>query len=200
LTNQKPRTAALKRQTAETQIALKINLDGQGTSLVQTGIGFFDHMLALMAKHSLLDLELQVLGDLEVDGHHTVEDVGIVLGQGIREALGDKAGIKRYGSAFVPMDEALVLAALDFGGRPYLVYDLALPAQQVGQFETELVREFFQALAVNGGMNIHLKQFSGINTHHLIEAVFKALGQAVKQGVELDSRIAGVLSTKGTLD
>jgi imidazoleglycerol-phosphate dehydratase len=190
----------LSRKTAETAISLTIKLAGQGTSLIQTGIGFFDHMLTLMAKHGLMDMELKVTGDLEVDGHHTVEDVGIVLGQAIKEALGDKAGIKRYGSAFVPMDEALVLVVLDFGGRPYLGYDLNLPARQVGQFDTELVREFFQALAVNGGMNIHLKQLSGVNTHHLVEAAFKALGQAIKQGVEVDPRIAGVLSTKGTLE
>jgi len=197
---QDTRRATMSRKTSETAISLSINLDGRGTSTIQTGIGFFDHMLTLMAKHGLFDLELRVAGDLEVDGHHTVEDVGIVLGQAIKEALGDKAGIKRYGSAFVPMDEALVLAALDFGGRPYLVYEVTLPAQQVGQFDTELIREFFQALAVNGGMNIHLKQFSGVNTHHLVEAAFKALGQAIKQGVEVDPRITGVLSTKGTLE
>lgn len=194
------RRANISRKTGETDIQLTINLDGSGISQVDTGIGFFDHMLTLLAKHGLMDLELKAAGDLAVDGHHTVEDVGIVLGQALKAALGDKAGINRYGSAFVPMDETLILVALDFGGRPYLVYEVTLPSQQVGQFDTELVREFFQALTVNAGMNIHLRQFSGVNTHHIIEAAFKALGQAIRQGAAYDARITGVLSTKGTLE
>ncbi len=193
------RIGVVKRLTQETDISLTINLDGQGISQIKTEIGFFDHMLTLLARHGLLNLELTALGDLQVDAHHTVEDVGLVLGQAINEALGERRSIKRYGSAFVPMDEALILAVVDFGGRPYLEYQVSIPAAQVGQFDTELVREFLQALAVKAGMNIHIRQFSGVNTHHIIEAVFKALGQAIRQGVEIDQRIQGVMSTKGTL-
>ncbi|MDW7674748.1 MAG: imidazoleglycerol-phosphate dehydratase HisB [Bacillota bacterium] len=199
INSKQERYAEINRITHETSISMKLWLDGAGESKIATGIGFFDHMLTLLAKHGLLDVELTVKGDLEVDGHHTVEDVGIVLGQALAKALVSKDGIKRYGSAFVPMDEALVLVALDFGGRPYLVYEVEVPSSKVGNFDTELVQEFLQALAVNAAMNIHVRQFSGINTHHIIEAVFKALGQAIRAGATYDQRIKGVMSTKGTI-
>lgn len=188
-----------KRTTSETEITLTIDIDGTGNGKINTGIGFFDHMLELLTKHGLLDLKVNCKGDLHIDGHHTVEDVGIVMGAAIKKALGDKSGIKRYGSAYVPMDEALILCALDFSGRPYLVYDISLPSTRVGDFDTELVKEFLQALVVNAGFNLHVKMFSGENNHHIIEGIFKALGQSIRQAVEFDSRIKGVMSTKGTL-
>ncbi len=193
------RTANIKRKTAETDIDLTLALDGTGAGKVRTGIGFFDHMLAGFAKHGFFDLTLRVDGDLEVDGHHTVEDTGIVLGQAIREALGDKAGIRRYGSFILPMDDALCLCAVDLCGRPYFVFDCDFPAERVGGLETELVREFFYAVSYSAGMNLHIKMFHGDNTHHMIEAMFKAFGKALDMAVDFDERVAGVLSTKGAL-
>lgn len=194
------RQAELKRQTAETDITAQLCLDGQGTAAVNTGIGFFDHMLILFAKHGLFDLSLTAKGDLAVDGHHTVEDAGIVLGQLLRQCFGDKQGIKRYGTALVPMDEALALVALDISGRPLLVYDLPVPAEMVGTFATELTEEFFRAVAVNAGLTLHIRLMAGKNSHHMIEAVFKAFGRALDEATSYDDRIRGVLSTKGMLE
>ncbi len=193
------RQASLKRDTNETKISLSITLDGSGKAEVSTGIGFFDHMLNNFARHGLFDLTLKVQGDLEVDTHHTVEDVGIVLGKAIKEAAGEKKGIKRYGSAILPMDEALILCALDLCGRPYLVYDLSLDREFVGGLETEMVKEFFYAVSYGAEMNLHLKQFSGSNSHHIIEGAFKAFAKALDAALSYDRRIAGVLSTKGSL-
>ncbi len=193
------RTANIKRKTRETDIDLTLALDGTGVSEVHTGIGFFDHMLTGFSRHGFFDLTLRVDGDLEVDGHHTVEDAGIVLGQAIREALGDKAGIRRYGSFILPMDDALCLCAVDLCGRPYFVFDCDFPAERVGGLETELVREFFYAVSYSAGMNLHIKMFHGENTHHMIEAMFKAFGKALDEAASFDERIAGVLSTKGAL-
>ncbi|OPZ94801.1 MAG: Imidazoleglycerol-phosphate dehydratase [Firmicutes bacterium ADurb.Bin419] len=193
------RKSQISRKTGETDITLSINLDGTGRSKIDSGVGFLDHMLDLFTRHGLFDMEVKAQGDLHVDAHHTVEDVGIVLGQALKEALGDKKSIKRYGSTFVPMDEALALVAMDLSGRPYLVFDAELQAEKLGNMETELVEEFFRAVAFNAGMNLHIKVFYGINTHHIIEAVFKAFGRALDQAVLIDSRIEGVMSTKGTL-
>ncbi|MCI9362476.1 MAG: imidazoleglycerol-phosphate dehydratase HisB [Hungatella sp.] len=193
------RTAVLERNTSETKIKLVLNLDGTGKADISTGIGFFDHMLSSFARHGFFDLELKVDGDLLVDTHHTVEDTGIVLGKAIRKAVGDKRGIARFGSKMIPMDEALILCALDLGGRPYLVYDLNLDRERVGQMETEMVREFFYAVSYGGEMNLHVKQLSGMNNHHIIEGAFKAFGKALDQAVQIDGRVEGVLSTKGTL-
>ncbi|MFR5602192.1 MAG: imidazoleglycerol-phosphate dehydratase HisB [Lachnospiraceae bacterium] len=193
------RTASIERVTKETSISLTLNLDGTGTADIQTGIGFFDHMLNSFARHGLFDLSLHVDGDLEVDTHHTIEDTGIVLGQAIKKAIGDKAGIVRYGTAILPMDEALLLCSLDLCGRPYLVYDLTLTREKVGDLETEMIREFFYALSYGAEMNLHLKQLSGSNNHHLIEGAFKAFAKALDAAVSYDARIDGVLSTKGAL-
>ncbi|MDY2625247.1 MAG: imidazoleglycerol-phosphate dehydratase HisB [Coriobacteriales bacterium] len=194
------RTAHVERQTAETQIEVSLNLDGTGAVEVDTGIGFFDHMLSALGRHSLIDLSVKAAGDLEVDGHHTVEDTGIVIGQALREALGDKAGIHRYGSAVTPMDEALVLCALDISGRGAAFDELQVSQQMLGSFDTDLAREFFIALAANAGITLHLRQLAGRNAHHVLEGAFKALAQALRQAVELDPRRAGeVPSTKGTL-
>ncbi len=194
------RTAHVERQTAETQIEVSLNLDGTGAVQVDTGIGFFDHMLSALGRHSLIDLTVKAVGDLEVDGHHTVEDTGIVIGQALREALGDKAGIHRYGSAITPMDEALVLCAIDISGRGAAFDETAVPQQMLGTFDTDLAREFFIALAANAGITLHLRQLAGRNAHHVLEGAFKALAQALRQAVELDPRRAGeVPSTKGTL-
>lgn len=193
------RIASLSRNTKETKISLTLNLDGTGKSEIHTGIGFFDHMLDGFARHGLFDLELHVEGDLEVDTHHTIEDTGIVLGNAIKEAVGDKKGIVRYGSKILPMDEALVLCALDLCGRPYLVYELDLERERVGDLETEMIREFFYAVSYGAGMNLHLRQFSGMNTHHIIEASFKAFAKALDEATRYDSRIVDVLSTKGFL-
>lgn len=165
----------VSRKTGETDITLSINIDGSGKSNISTGVGFFDHMLNLFAKHGLFDLDVKAKGDLEIDAHHTVEDVGIVLGQAIKQALGEKKSIRRYGSSFVPMDEALVLVALDLSGRPYLVFDAELKCEKLGNMETELVEEFFRAVAFNAGITLHVKALYGSNTHHIIEAMFKAL-------------------------
>lgn len=193
------RTAVLERNTSETKIRLLLNLDGTGKANISTGIGFFDHMLNSFARHGFFDLELKVDGDLLVDTHHTIEDTGIVLGKAIREAVGDKKGIARFGSKMIPMDEALILCALDLGGRPYLIYDLNLDREKVGQLETEMVREFFYAVSYGGEMNLHVKQLSGMNNHHIIEGAFKAFGKALDEAVRIDGRVEGVLSTKGTL-
>lgn len=194
------RTAEISRKTAETDIKLKLNLDGTGASAVDTGCGFLDHMLALFARHSRADLDLTCRGDTNVDYHHTVEDVGIVLGTAIDAALGDKRGINRYGSMLLPMDEALVLCALDLSGRSTLVYALDIPARKVGDFDTELAEEFFMALTRSARATLHLRQLSGTNCHHIIEAAFKALGRALRQAVSLDPDAAGEIpSTKGVL-
>lgn len=193
------RTATLTRKTAETAITLSLNLDRQEPVRIQTGVGFFDHMLILFARHSRISLEISVEGDLEVDSHHTVEDVGIVLGLCLKEALGDKAGINRYGTSFVPMDESLALASLDLSGRAYLVFDATFDNPKLGTFDTELAEEFFQALAFNTQMNLHLKIIHGKNTHHKIEALFKATGRALREAITKNPAIQGVNSTKGIL-
>jgi len=193
------RAAEIHRKTKETDITLRVGLDGPGAVKVKTGIGFLDHMLELVAKHGALELKVAAKGDLEVDFHHTVEDVGMCLGQGVKEALGDKTGIRRYGSAVVPMDEALVMAAVDLGGRAHLGYQLDLRRRKVQDFEAELVEEFFRAIANSAGMNLHLRQLAGRNTHHIIEAAFKAFARALRQAAEADPRSRGVPSTKGML-
>ncbi len=194
------RTAVIERKTKETDIKLELNLDGTGIAQIETGIGFFDHMLNSFAKHGFFDLKLEVNGDLFVDSHHTVEDTGIVLGQAIRAALGDKRGIRRYGNAMLPMDDALALCALDLSGRPFLVYDVPLTIDKIGYMDTELVKEFFYAISYASGMNLHIKMLNGCNNHHIVEAVFKAFAKALDQAIGMDSRIDGVLSTKGTVD
>ncbi len=193
------RTAEIKRATKETDISIKLNLDGNGAACVNTGIGFFDHMLEGFARHGFFDLDCKVTGDLHVDGHHTVEDAGIVLGQAIKEAIGDKKGICRYGSFILPMDDALALCAVDLCGRPYFVFDCEFPAEKVGELDTELVREFFYAVSYSAGMNLHIRMMSGVNTHHMIEAMFKAFAKALDQATGMDPRVTGVLSTKGSL-
>jgi len=193
------RKASVQRKTMETDVSLALNLDGEGIAQIATGIGFFDHMLTLWSKHGLFDVTLEVDGDLAVDGHHTVEDTGIVLGQALLQALGDKKGICRYGTAFVPMDEALVMVSLDISGRPYLAFSADLPVQNIGDFASELAEEFFRALAVHAGLTIHVQLLSGKNAHHCIEAMFKALGRALREAVQKDDRISGVMSTKGLL-
>ena len=193
------RTAALTRTTKETDISLTLNLDGSGQARIDTGIGFFDHMLHGFARHGLFDLTVEVKGDLEVDTHHTIEDTGIVLGNAIRQAIGDKAGIARYGFRILPMDEALILCALDLCGRPYLVYDLKLDREKVGDLETEMVREFFYAISYGAAMNRQFQQVEGTNNHHIIEGAFKAFGKALDEATRKDERISGVLSTKGSL-
>lgn len=193
------RNAAINRTTKETNIAISLNLDGTGKSEISTGIGFFDHMLEGFAKHGFFDLSCQVKGDLNVDGHHTVEDVGIVLGNAIKEALGDKKGIRRYGYFILPMDDALALCAVDLCGRPYFSFEGEFNAPAVGDFDTELVREFFYAVSYSGAMNLHIKILSGHNAHHMIEAVFKAFAKALDMAVGIDTRVTDVLSTKGSL-
>lgn len=193
------RTASIERKTFETDIAVSFDLDGKGSSRIETGIGFFDHMLEGFAKHGFFDLTCTVKGDLQVDGHHTVEDAGIVLGQAIAQAVGDKKGIQRFGYFILPMDDALALCAVDLCGRPYLNFECSFPVERVGELETELVREFFYALSYSAGMNLHIKMLSGINAHHMIEAMFKAFAKALDQAVSFDPRISDVLSTKGSL-
>ena len=193
------RTAAITRSTNETNIQLTLELDGSGRADIHTGIGFFDHMLNSFARHGFFDLSVIVNGDLEVDTHHTIEDTGIVLGQAIRQAVGDKKGIARYGHSVLPMDEALALCALDLCGRPYLVYDLRLDREKVGDLETEMVHEFFYAVSYGSEMNLHLKQIAGRNNHHIIEAAFKAFAKALDQAVAYEPRLTDVLSTKGGL-
>ncbi|NLG49551.1 MAG: imidazoleglycerol-phosphate dehydratase HisB [Chloroflexi bacterium] len=193
------RVGEVARQTRETDIRVRVNLDGSGNWELDTGVPFFDHMLSHVAVHGLVDLQVTCRGDIEIDDHHSVEDVGIALGQALRQALGDKAGIQRYGSQIMPMDEALVLVALDCSGRPYLVYDVALNASKVGNWDTELVPEFLQALAVHAGLTLHVKLIHGRNTHHIIEAIFKGLGRALGQAVAADPRRSAIPSTKGVL-
>ena len=193
------RTGFVKRETAETSIEVSINLDGTGKSQVDTGIGFFDHMLALFSRHGLFDVNISAKGDLQVDAHHTVEDTGIVLGKAIAEALSDKKSITRYGDALVPMDEALALAVVDISGRPFLVYDVNISSPKTGDFDSELAKEFFRALAFNACITLHLKLLYGTNTHHIIEAVFKAFARALAKAVRKDERIDGVMSTKGII-
>lgn len=193
------RKASVKRQTKETDIELQLNIDGVGVSKIETGIGFFDHMLDGFARHGLFDLSVKVIGDLAVDSHHTIEDTGIVLGSAIKEAIGDKKGIKRYGSCILPMDETLVLCAIDLSGRPYFAFDCEFTTDRVGYMDTEMVREFFYAISYTTGMNLHIKVLSGTNNHHIIEAIFKAFAKALDEATMYDSRIKDVLSTKGSL-
>ncbi len=194
------RIAVVNRKTAETEIEMELNLDGSGITNIDTGIGFFDHMLNSFAKHGFFDLTLKVKGDLFVDCHHTIEDTGIVLGQAILKALGTKAGIKRFGSFMLPMDETLVLSAVDLSGRPYLVYDLELTTDRVGYMDTEMVKEFFYAVSYSAGMNLHIKQMYGLNNHHIIEAAFKSFARALDEATTLDDRLSGkIMSTKGSL-
>ncbi len=195
-----PRTATVDRKTAETQVHVEINLDGSGSSAIASGVGFFDHMLTLLAKHAAIDLNVQAQGDLHVDQHHTVEDVGIALGQSLKQALGDKAGIRRYGHFTLPMEETLVTSAVDLSGRYSLVFQLAIPAPQIGQFDSELVEDFWQAVAANALMNLHIILHHGRNSHHIAEAVFKTTARALRMAVESDPRMPGVPSTKGTLN
>ena len=193
------RKAIVGRQTKETKVKVSIDLDGTGESRIHTGIGFFDHMLTLLAKHGLFELEIESTGDLEVDGHHTVEDIGIVLGQAIAKAAGDKYGIRRYGQIYVPMDEALALVVLDFSGRPYMAFDAELGQGRVGELDVELVEEFLRALAMNAGITLHVRMLAGKNRHHMIEAIFKALGRAMAAALEIDPRVKGIPSSKGSL-
>jgi len=193
------RVAEVTRKTQETDIKVSLNLDGTGTSNITTGIGFFDHMLQGFTKHGFYDMDVTVKGDLHVDGHHTVEDTGIVLGQAISKALGDKKGIKRYGSMILPMDETLVMCAIDLCGRPYFVMDAEFDAPMVGDFDTQLVKEFFYAVSYSAAMNLHIKVLNGSNDHHKIEAIFKAFAKALDEASMIDPRIEGVLSTKGAL-
>lgn len=195
------RKARISRNTKETRITVELDLDGQGVPDIGTGIPFFDHMLSMVGKHGLIDLTVKAEGDLEVDGHHTVEDIGICMGQALKEALGEKKGIKRYGSCLMPMDETLVLVALDISGRPYLAYDVSLPVEIIGTYDTALTNEFMQAFATSAGITLHIKQLAGKNAHHIVEAVFKGLARALGQAVEIDPRIAGIVpSTKGMLE
>jgi len=193
------RTADYVRKTKETDISLHLNLDGTGSSSINTGIGFFDHMLDGFARHGLFDLKVNVAGDLAVDCHHTIEDTGIVLGNAIKEAVGDKKGIRRYGSCILPMDETLVLCAVDLSGRPYLVFDGEFTTDRVGYMDTEMVKEFFYAISYTAGMNLHIRVLSGGNNHHMIEAMFKAFAKALDQATIIDPRITDILSTKGSL-
>lgn len=193
------RQATIHRVTKETDISLTLNLDGSGTASISTGIGFFDHMLNSFARHGLFDLSVKVRGDLYVDGHHTIEDTGIVLGEAIQKALGDKKGIRRFGYFILPMDETLVLASLDLSGRPYLNFQVPLTVDRVGTMDTEMVREFFYAISYSCGMNLHLKLLDGTNNHHIIEAAFKAFAKSLDMAAGYDERIKDVLSTKGSL-
>jgi imidazoleglycerol-phosphate dehydratase len=194
-----PRQARVERSTKETQIVLQLNLDGTGAAKIETGIPFFNHMLEAWARHGLMDLTVDARGDLDVDLHHTVEDVGICLGRAVREAIGDKRGIARYGASFLPMDEALLHAAVDVSGRPYLVFNVPLARTRIGAFDLDLLKDFFRAFAVNAEITLHVNMHYGENLHHIAEAVFKAVGRAMAEATRLDPRIAGVLSTKGTL-
>lgn len=194
------RQTSLTRKTTETDIALTLSLDGSGRSEIDTGVGFFDHMLDQLARHGLLDLTLTAKGDLHIDDHHTVEDCGIALGQALARALGDKRGIRRYGACHLAMDDAQIRCALDLSGRPYLVWNVDFPTAKIGTFDTELVREFFQALSTHGGITLHVDRLHGINSHHIAEAAFKALARALREAVEIDPRRADAIpSTKGAL-
>lgn len=194
------RTATVQRDTRETQIQITVDLDGDGGARLETGVPFFDHMLDQVARHGMLDLDIRAKGDLEIDAHHTVEDVGIVLGQAVSRALGDKAGITRYGHAYVPLDEALSRVVIDFSGRPGLEYRVAFPRARVGDFDVDLLREFFQAFVNSAGVTLHVDNLEGVNAHHVAETVFKAFGRALRMALTPDPRMAGVVpSTKGTL-
>lgn len=193
------RTASINRQTAETRIALELDLDGQGTADVRTGIGFFDHMLTLLARHALMDLRVEADGDLDVDFHHTVEDVGICLGQCLAQACGDKRGIRRYGSLALPMEETLVTVAVDLSGRSWFLFRVEFPTEKIGEFDTQLVQEFWQAAAANARMNLHVLLHHGQNSHHIAEAVFKGTARAIREAISIDPRQTGVPSSKGTL-
>ena len=194
------RRATIARKTAETAIEVTLNLDGTGIYDNQTGVGFFDHMLDQLSRHSLIDMTIRAKGDLHIDDHHTVEDTGIAIGQALSRALGDKRGIRRYGSFHLAMDDALIRAALDLSARPYLVWNVDFPTDRIGSFDCELVREFFQALAVHGGITLHVDRLHGLNSHHIAEAAFKAVARALREAVEVDPRMGGALpSTKGTL-
>jgi len=193
------RTADITRNTNETQISLALNLDGSGEYDLDTGVGFFDHMLSHVAKHGLFDLTVKCVGDLHIDAHHTVEDVGIVFGQALAQAVGDKKGLVRFGRGMCPLDEALVTAVIDFGGRAHLEWRVQVPAEKVGEFDTELAREFFLAVTSNAGMSLHLTQESGVNAHHILESAFKSFGRALDEATQVDPRKTGVPSTKGTL-
>ncbi|MEQ6248446.1 imidazoleglycerol-phosphate dehydratase HisB [Sulfitobacter sp. HNIBRBA3233] len=194
------RSASITRKTAETDISVDINLDGSGTYDNRTGVGFFDHMLDQLSRHALIDMTVRCEGDLHIDDHHTVEDVGIALGQALSEAVGDKRGITRYGSCLLPMDDALVRAALDLSGRPFLVWNVDLPTAKIGSFDTELVREFFQAFSTHGGITLHVDQLHGLNSHHIAEAAFKAVARALRDALESDPRKSDAIpSTKGSL-
>ncbi|KIN73120.1 imidazoleglycerol-phosphate dehydratase HisB [Sulfitobacter guttiformis] len=194
------RTALITRKTAETDISVEINLDGTGVYDNKTGVGFFDHMLDQLSRHALIDMTVRCSGDLHIDDHHTVEDVGIALGQALTQAVGDKRGIVRYGACLLPMDDALVRAALDLSGRPFLVWNVDLPTAKIGSFDTELVREFFQAFATHGGITLHVDQLHGLNSHHIAEAAFKAVARALRDALELDPRKSDAIpSTKGIL-
>ena len=194
------RKATITRNTAETQIEVTVNLDGTGVYDNQTGVGFFDHMLDQLSRHSLIDMTIRANGDLHIDDHHTVEDTGIAIGQALTQALGDKTGIRRYGSFLLAMDDTLVRAALDLSGRPFLVWHVNFPSPKIGSFDTELVREFFQALSTHGGISLNVARLDGINAHHIAEAAFKAVARALREAIEPDPRMTGVLpSTKGAL-
>ena len=199
MSNSETRQASIHRKTSETDIDLFIRIDGSGDAQVDTGIGFFDHMLKSFAKHGMFDLKLNVTGDLIVDCHHTVEDVGIVLGEAIKKALGDKKSIRRYGDIILPMDEALILCAIDLSGRPYLVFDATFSSDMVGYFDTQMVKEFFYAISYSAGMNLHIREMSGENDHHIIEGMFKAFAKALDEACSKDARIKSVLYTKGSL-
>jgi imidazoleglycerol-phosphate dehydratase len=194
------RTATIERSTKETSISLTLDLDGRGEQLIDSGVPFLDHMLTQIARHGFFDLQLSAKGDLEIDAHHTVEDVGICLGEAFKKALGDKVGVRRYGRGSMPMHEALATVVLDFSGRPFLVYNVPLPKAQVGNFELELVEEFFTAFCNHAGANVHVNLAYGDNLHHIIEAVFKAFARALDEATQLDARVEGVLSSKGTLE
>lgn len=193
------REASLNRTTKETDISLRLELDGRGEGEINTGIGFFDHMLSGFSKHGFFDLDVNVTGDLAVDCHHSIEDTGIVLGNAIKKALGDKKGIKRFGSCILPMDETLVLCAIDLSGRPYLSFEGEFTVDRVGYMDTEMVKEFFYAISYSAGMNLHIKVLSGSNNHHIIEAMFKSFGRALDEAASIEPRLNGILSTKGSL-
>ena len=194
------RAGLVKRETKETKIVVELNLDGAGKAEIATGIGFFDHMLESFAKHSLIDLKVQAKGDLHVDMHHTVEDVGICIGEAVKQALGDFAGIRRFGHAYIPMDETLSRAAIDLSNRPYLIWRVTLPRPKLGEMDTELFKEWFHAFAMNSGSCLHVENIYGENTHHIVESCYKALARALRQAVEVDPRLKGaVASTKGVL-
>ena len=193
------RIATIERNTKETKIRLTLNLDGTGICKAESGIPFFDHMLSGFARHGLFDLDAQIQGDTEIDSHHTIEDTGIVLGEAIRKAAGDKAGIVRYGSALLPMDDSLILCSVDLSGRPYLSFDCGYTVEKIGTLDTEMIHDFFYAVSYSAAMNLHIKKISGFNNHHIAEGTFKAFAKALDAAVAYDARISGVLSTKGTL-